>query len=1245
MRSQLVIFCAAIVSAILATDAAVARPHGAPSEDAPVSSAPPQEASLAYTLNLANLPVPILDDHPAWIAVYNRAWVLAKQNIRPGTTANGLVPQWIDEGLSLNKIWQWDSAFISLFAKYSNGEFPSIEMLENFYRKQRANGYISREIKETDGLDADYLVYGVNSYANPPLFAFAEWEHYLYTGDASHFTKVIVSNGIDPGVSRTVLQRLVAYFNWIKADTLTHMPDGYYASDGYGNGMDDSPRNSIGPRGAWLCITSQQAMAAYYIAKIAGVVGDTATQSVFTGEYNTLKDLVNNTMWDSADGMYYDLNASRQMSRVKTIASFWPMISKIANQAQSDALAQHVKDPAEFWRPNLLPTLAASESDYVYPTGEYWRGAVWPPTTFMTVRGLAENGHADLAKRIADNNIDMLSRVLVKTGTIWENNAPELDGPSLDSVPDFVGWGGVGPITMLIENVLGLRVNAPANTITWDLREQGRHGIQNLRYKTGTISRLECAPRSHPSDTATVTVSTDVPFTLVARIAGRDISQAIAVGQNTYVFTNTIRVNQPPVAKANGNYIGAVNKPVSFSSAGSFDLEGPVAGYLWDFGDGTISNAPNPTHTYTSIQHYSVTLTVTDSQGLTAIAPTNADITNLGYPSCRAAKAIYSHIKRFQFGGIDNASGSDGYRDFTTLNANIVAGRSYPLTVTMGRGSAGADRERFRVWVDWNQNNNFDDPGEFVVSQDNVTLVENGLINASLAIPANAKPGKTAMRVLLAYFKASENPGPYGYFESGEVEDYAITVSGGTGNQPPIARANGPYSGVVSVPIAFSSAGSSDPDGTIASYSWTFGDGTTSTVANPAKAYAAPGAYTATLLVTDNLGATNASSVPVTVASAAPSIVTQPASQAVSAGQSATFSVVASGAAPLSYQWFKNGASVSGATAASYTTPATTSADNGASYFVRVSNAAGSVNSNSVALTVTTQCSYSISPTGASYVAAGGSGSVSVTAGAGCAWTTVSNASWITVTGGASGAGNGSLAYSVAANAGTTSRNGTLTIAGSTFTVTQAGGVANQPPVARPNGPYSGATGAVIAFSSAGSSDPDGTLAAYLWAFGDGSTSTLANPSKSYATAGTYAVSLRVTDNQGASTTATTTATATDGGITAETEPNNGAAQANGPVASNVAVSGAVVNTEADWFTFTLAGPATVSIAAQLTGDTSTTFVLVHESNLNQYLAWPTSTTGGLLSGGANVTQAGRYYVGLYRWAAGTSNYSLKVTY
>ena len=86
---------------------------------------------------------------------------------------------------------------------------------------------------------------------------------------------------------------------------------------------------------------------------------------------------------------------------------------------------------------------------------------------------------------------------------------------------------------------------------------------------------------------------------------------------------------------------------------------------------------------------------------------------------------------------------------------------------------------------------------------------------------------------------------------------------------------------------------------------------------------------------------------------AAPSITTQPSNQAVSVGLTATFSVAASGTTPLTYQWQKGTTPIAGATAASYTTAATTSSDNGSQFEVVVSNSVGSITSNAATLTVT----------------------------------------------------------------------------------------------------------------------------------------------------------------------------------------------------------------------------------------------------------------------------------------------------
>src|SRR6266566_1471844 len=70
----------------------------------------------------------------------------------------------------------------------------------------------------------------------------------------------------------------------------------------------------------------------------------------------------------------------------------------------------------------------------------------------------------------------------------------------------------------------------------------------------------------------------------------------------------------------------------------------------------------------------------------------------------------------------------------------------------------------------------------------------------------------------------------------------------------------------------------------------------------------------------------------------------------------------------------------------------------------------------------------------------------------------------------------------------------------------------NQPPTAN----FTSSCSALTCSFTSTSSDPDGSIASYSWTFGDGATSTLQNPSHTYAAGGTYTVTLRVTDNQGA---------------------------------------------------------------------------------------------------------------------------------
>ena len=111
-----------------------------------------------------------------------------------------------------------------------------------------------------------------------------------------------------------------------------------------------------------------------------------------------------------------------------------------------------------------------------------------------------------------------------------------------------------------------------------------------------------------------------------------------------------------------------------------------------------------------------------------------------------------------------------------------------------------------------------------------------------------------------------------GYF-NGDENSALYRIEHVTGGRAPLAQAKANVtSGKAPLAVSFSSAGSSDPDGDTLSYAWTFGDGATSTAANPSHTYTAEGQYTATLKVTDPGGKSATASVQITVGNTAPTV-------------------------------------------------------------------------------------------------------------------------------------------------------------------------------------------------------------------------------------------------------------------------------------------------------------------------------------------------------------------------------------
>lgn len=295
-------------------------------------------------------------------------------------------------------------------------------------------------------------------------------------------------------------------------------------------------------------------------------------------------------------------------------------------------------------------------------------------------------------------------------------------------------------------------------------------------------------------------------------------------------------------------------------------------------------------------------------------------------------------------------------------------------------------------------------------------------------------------------FRVSVTNGPL-FLSEGAFDIIRSTPVVGTTNQIPIAAAGSDQVAYVNDAVSFSGLLSSDPDGTISTYVWNFGDGATGSGPLTTHAYTTAGTYLVSLTITDNQGAISEDFAFVTVKSYSlpPPPNVSPIANAgpdVTGTTGQTFNFSGSGSSDpdgtiSSYNWnFGDGTSANGVTA------------------TRAYAAAGTY---TVTLTVTD-------------------------------------------------------------NAGATAID-------TAIVKVVAPVVINKLPIANAGPDVTGTTRQTISFSCSGSSDPDGSIVSYAWKFGDGSTKSGCNVTKSYSSAAKYTVTLTVADNAGAKTADTAIAT------------------------------------------------------------------------------------------------------------------------
>ena len=577
-------------------------------------------------------------------------------------------------------------------------------------------------------------------------------------------------------------------------------------------------------------------------------------------------------------------------------------------------------------------------------------------------------------------------------------------------------------------------------------------------------------------------------------------------GSDVDTQASLITVTEPAPVAAFGAAPTSGDAPltVAFTDAST----GAVTSYSWDFGDSGSSTLANPTHEYTAAGTYTVSLTVTgpggsdvDTQASLITVTEPAPVAAFGAAPTSGDAPLTVAFTDASTGAVTSYSwdfGDSGSSTLANPTYEYTAAGTYAVSLTVtGPGGSDVDTQASLITVtepapvaafgaaptsgDAPLTVAFTDASTGAVTSYSWDFGDSG--SSTLANPTHEYTAAGTYTVSLTV------TGPGG--SDVETQASLITV---TEPAPVAAFGAAPTSGDAPLTVAFTDAST----GMVTSYSWDFGDSGISTLANPTHEYTAAGTYTVSLTVTGPGGSdVDAQASLITVTEPAPVAAFGAAPTSGDAPLTVAFTDASTGAV-TSYSWDFG--------------------DSGSSTLANPTHEYAAAGTYTVSLTVTgpggsdvdTQASL-ITVTEPAPVAAFGAAPTSGDAPLTVAFTDASTGmvtsySWDFGDSGSSTLANPTHEYTAA---GTYTVSLTVTGPGGSDIDTQASliTVTEPVPVAQFTAiPTMGQEPLLVAFTDAST----GNVTSYSWDFGDSGSSTLANPTHEYATAGTYSVSLAV---------------------------------------------------------------------------------------------------------------------------------------
>src|SRR5256712_257065 len=453
---------------------------------------------------------------------------------------------------------------------------------------------------------------------------------------------------------------------------------------------------------------------------------------------------------------------------------------------------------------------------------------------------------------------------------------------------------------------------------------------------TGRFPRLPLIPPNYDS-VASDDILWTAPTSIIAVAIGPDGAFWLTTPSTIYRYWDS---GQPPIASFTATPNPAiVSSPVAFDASGSSDPDGNIVSYAWNFGDSTGASGVSVAHPYLTFGTFNATLTVTDNESFMATAyrhivvraPPIASFTATPSPAVVGASVTFdasgSHDPdgaivsyRWDFGDLTNGSGA-----ITTHPYTIVGTFNVTLNVTDNNALNGTAYHDVIVQppppgpvppvADFTVNPLRVNPGVSVTFDASTSFDPDGMI-VSYTWEFGDSTGGTGVVATHAY----ANPGVFSVNLSvidnqalSSTATHQVTVNA----RPHAAFQFAPTTVYVGISVTFDASTSTDPDASIASYAWSFGDGSSGAGVQASHVFAAKGTFGVRLTVVDSDGLSNETTRTLAIPDRAPQITSSTPGVGpltIDAGATQTFTVIAwdPDGDVLMYTWRVDGAAAGG---------------------------------------------------------------------------------------------------------------------------------------------------------------------------------------------------------------------------------------------------------------------------------------------------------------------------------------------